>query len=41
MFNVLKHCLLTLGKKGFLTSEVLNNLTKIVTNNIIALYQYK
>lgn len=41
LFFQLKHCLLTLGKKHYLTGEVLSKLTEIVTNNIIALYQYK
>ena len=38
---MLRHLLNYIGKKGFLTRDILHKLTRVVSNNIIALYQYK
>lgn len=35
-FGLLRHCLTILGKEGLLSSKVLDRLTSVVTNNILA-----
>lgn len=41
MFGLLRHCLTLLGKEGLLSSKVLDRLTSVVTNNILAQWQYR